>query len=1280
MILALALLMLGVTNAMGQKIYRAELDKSMFKAWDSNQPGANEVANPQPIDVTDEKPDGTAFSCDYNLYKTVGQWSGIYGSSAAYYLWYADLTGTKKMYFKGTAGFRFYVQFNREAPVEGGDSHGGDMKQQELTIGNDGTVVYEIPSDMTYVHLNCIKTKGIGEAKGVITSIEIEGTVKPVTGILSMINNGDAEGTDLESFPVSYDGPNNGDTANERPEIVEGGVNGSKCFKVTSFPEPTQTWHTQFFIKADEVMPQGTKWKLSMFIKADNDCKITTSSQGAPRQYKAGDFVPAFQVSTEWKQYTWEGEIGVADFQSIAFDLNNGEDGAGNGGCNFYFDDIQFGIDLGGNNPMSDVTLTRGADVVCIDLADKTNMKDLVNAKGIEISAQDAQGEPIRTKTLVFDNSCATITWNGKVCNLTSVEGRDNGNLYVFLEDMDGEGNGEWDDETAVVTVAFVNPADKDHHLIFATGKWQGQDLPNFDGLTCTYDETLGSGEFQSYLWGPPELEKADPENGSFNLDPAMKDFKITFNQRINPATVVAKLGNENLTVSSTEGKTITLTRTGTGDLNGVIDLVISKAVGEKGEGYELEEPITLTLSFGALAFDPDDQPEELIPASYCESTAGGGIPEGFMVNFNGEERTAPTTYGSGPRMMTYTEGGEFTRALYFREGFVMYGTVEGYPLQLKAGRKYDIQFNSMKWKSNGTLIKFEILNEADEVLYTENVTPDPNINGGTNSIVTGSTFTAVSFTPEADGNYKLKWTSCDGNGNQAYSEVMLAKVQMTYTPSTPGIAETLLVNTALENAKATREANSDSRYDGAAFTALDNTIKKYDGVTFTSPTVCQTAAEELDAAAQTMKDHRALCVDYDPLPQAGLDVLVKFVGTKFEKTDIYATLTSVVNKYGIVKVEEEVDPETGEAKEVKKVEIVVLKDDAELKAASAELKNAIAMAVGHADVARSGKGMFTEGASSVGSATGTGYAVLVDRIRSGAETLKSLGVPATDGLIVAAGKALSDDDALADQIKNRIKVELYGQLKNADNTLFQPTVDETTEETIQPTYDMTVFVKNANIYNLNAAASYTPENVPGWEVTDCRGMSTGWSELGNAQIPADAMFSNWSGAFTVSQTVEDLPAGVYSLRCAYGERDNEASAEGCYFFVSTSANEAEPLTAQCPVIGQAYPSLNIEIPDVVVTDGKLTLGVQAGGSSHVFFDKVQVVLTAPASDFNYVLAYEAAAAGIETLEATPAAKVRAIQLFDLNGRRLGKAQKGITIVKKVMSDGSIKTEKVIVK
>ena len=463
MLLALVLTMLGVSDAMAQKIYRAELDKSMFKAWTSDQPGATEVENPEAIDVSDEKPNGTPFSCDNNLYKEIGSWSGIFGNTAAYYLWYADITGTKKMYFKGTPGFKFYVQFNRQAPEEGGDAHGGAMVQQELTIGDDGTATYDIPESMTYVHLNCIKTKGI-TGTGVLKGMEIEGTVKPVTGILSMINNGDAEGDDLSSFPVSLDGPNNGGTANDKPEVVDGGVSG-KCFKVTSVENPTESWHTQFYIKADDTMAKGSKWKLKMSIKASENARITTSAQAEPRTWKGGMGIDEFGVSTEWQSYEWSGEIGVDDFKSIAFDLSNGDDevpntnGDGtvkvNHGISFYFDNIEFGYDLGGSNPLSAINVTAAADVVRIDLGGTTNMKELVKAAP--------------TKTLIFDNSVASVTIGGEPVDIVSVEGFDDGNLYIFIED-DYYG----DDE---MKVAFKNPEDAAHHLLFATGKWEGARL-----------------------------------------------------------------------------------------------------------------------------------------------------------------------------------------------------------------------------------------------------------------------------------------------------------------------------------------------------------------------------------------------------------------------------------------------------------------------------------------------------------------------------------------------------------------------------------------------------------------------------------------------------------------------------------------------------------------------------------------------------------------------------------------------------------------------------------
>ena len=55
-------------------------------------------------------------------------------------------------------------------------------------------------------------------------------------------------------------------------------------------------------------------------------------------------------------------------------------------------------------------------------------------------------------------------------------------------------------------------------------------------------------------------------------------------------------------------------------------------------------------------------------------------------------------------------------------------------------------------------------------------------------------------------------------------------------------------------------------------------------------------------------------------------------------------------------------------------------------------------------------------------------------------------------------------------------------------------------------------------------------------------------------------------------------------------------------------------------------------------------------------------------------------AAALTSIDAPAAAKVRALQVYDLNGRRMIRAQKGLQIVKKQMSDGTVRVEKLIVK
>lgn len=1266
MLMALMFTMLGTTVAMGQKIYQAELDKSMFKAWTSNEPGATED-----LDPAAEPKAGNPFACEFNLYKEVGAYGTIFGSANVYCLWYADITGTQTMTVTGTPGMNIRVMLNRVPFVEGGagDADGGAYVELIQALDENGQTVFDL-SSYEYLHLNAIKVPGSGPG-GVVKSIVLKGTVKPVTGILSVINNGDAEGTDLESFPVSYDGPNNGSTANERPEIVEGaGVNGSRCFKVTSFDAPTETWHTQFYVKSDEVMAKGSKWILKMSVKADRPCTVTTSAQAAPRTWKGGMGIEEFGVTQEWQDLSWTGEIGVDEFQSIAFDLNNENGAAGNASNIFYFDNIEFGYDLGGSNPMSDIALSYGSDVICVNIAGLTNMKDLVKAAG--------------GKTLIYDNSSASVTWNGKNCNVLSVEGRPDGNLYIFLLDMDGEGGTDFDAEDAEVKVGFKNPEDAAFQLKFTSGKWEGEPMPEFSGMVCDFDYDLGAGDIYSYLWGAPDLESAEPENGSFNLPVGLSEFKITFNQLVETKSIVAKLGKESLTVANTEemAKTVTLVRASNTALNGEYELVISKATGEKG--MDLEDEIVLNYSFGKVEIDPNDKPEDILGLTDWNETADGGVPAGYEIWYQTEEepRVAGNTYGSGARMFAFGDGGDFTRGLYFREGYVYYGTRDDYKLELKAGKKYNIHFNSAKWKSNADALTFQIFSEDDmeTALYEETINPDPDVNGSKNA-VSGSTVTELSFVPEADGNYILKW-AVDG-----YKEVLIANPTVKYVPSMMGVEEMTLLETALENAKATRDGNSDERYDGAAFDALAAAITKYEAEKdgYTAPSVYQAAAADLDALAQALKDHRSNCDAYDPLPESVASVVDQYADSKFAVTDIYKNLVVLLDKYATKTTTTETDPDTGEEITVTTVAARVIKDDAELQAAVDELKKALALAVGNGDVARSGKGMFTVGEPQMGdwSATCTGVAVLVDRIRHGAEALISLGVDQNDADIVAANNALTDDDALAEALKARVKKEVYGQQK--DNKLFEAVVDEETLEETTASYDMTVFVKNPSIYCLNAPAGYKGENIPGWDVVDFRGFSTGWGDLGTAEIPVGVMFSNWGGSFTVSQTVTDLPAGVYRLTAGYGERYGESDItwdmEESYFYAKTSDMTEDSLTVSAPSVGQAFPVDNCELTDVVVTDGKLTLGVQASQDSHVFFNEVKLYLTGAATGFDYAAAYTQIENDINTgVEAVKPASVRGIALYDLNGRRIGEAQKGIQIVKKYMSDGTIRVEKVVKK
>lgn len=1306
MLVALMLTMLGVSDAMAQKIYRAELDKSMFKAWNGTGADAQDV---EPTSYVGKGGATVDFACESNFFKTLEAGAVVFGNTNVYSRWYANLTGTKKIYFKGDAGTAIRVLMNRPDAEPGAeDPNGGTSVEQRVEIGEDGTGSLDV-SSMDYVHLNCVKIAW--GSSGVIKSIELEGTVKPVTGILSMINNGDAEGDDLESFPVSYDGPNNGGTANERPEIVDGGVSG-KCFKVTTFDAPTETWHTQFYIKSDEVLPQGTKWKLNMSIKADRGCTVTTSAQAQPRTWKGGMGIDEFSVSENWQNYSWSGEIGVDDFQSIAFDLNNEGGSAGNASNTFYFDNIEFGVDLGGSNPMNDIKVSAGADVICVDFNGNTNIAALVKDYGVNTDAG---------RTVIFDNSCAKVSINGEDQPIVSVEGRENGNLYVFLDDDAALAESEEDE----VKVAFTNPAAADRRLLFTTGKWEGQAVPDFSGITAEYDEELGVGEIYSYMWGSPALENVSPEAGSFNLPASQNEFKVTFNQNVKASSIVAKLGAEALTVAPAEGesKEFTLTRTAATEIKGAVELIIASATGAKG--ISLNEPIVVKYSYGPVATDGDDEPEVLFSDNFGADGKNNYVPEGWVINSDTEEREAGD-YGSGCRVIVGGGGDNgFTNAIAYICSRGNSGEVPGrayYSGLTLTPREYTLSLGAARWDSNGTerQLTVQVCDENDIVIVEETKAVVPDYKSSKDA----TTF-SLKFNIEQTSNVVLKFIPRGMNGEAGgYGDACaIGNIKVEYIPDVMGIVETKALNDALDAARIAYEdlaANEEQRYAGDDLTALENLISEVETnkVNYTAPSVYNAKAAELEAKVKAANDHKTACDSYDENIKKAIDMVLAHENDKFNQLDTYKDLKAITAKYHAQGVKENLAGEDEDPVWEVNYEFDLLKDNDDLANANSELNAAVGL----------GNYIFTTVALDADIQQGNcGIAVLVERNRLGARTLKALGVAADDPIFEKVENAISDSETLAAEIKGRIKTILYTEMAKQDCTLFDP--DEENPEfddegnMIGKSYDMSVFIKNPNIYALNSASGCNESNVPGWTFPaaySAPGLFTAWSGRGVENLPEDCAFTTWFGTCRMEQTITDLPAGVYTISLCgsdwsnqAGNSDNPHDVNGFVYCKTSDTPAVEEGEAEnrelnfaatrTIVYGGQYNmdhATNLgyeEVPAVdgegeetgfistadgeffgiPVTDGKLTIGIHFAGDAQYFFQHARLTLKAPATGFDYDKAAQDIATGVDTAVAPT---VRALQVYDLNGRRMIKANKGLQIVKKQMSDGTVRVEKVIVK
>jgi len=918
-------------------------------------------------------------------------------------------------------------------------------------------------------------------------------------------------------------------------------------------------------------------------------------------------------------------------------------------------------------SPLSEVNVSASYDVIRVDFGVTTNLKDLVKASP--------------SNTLVFDNSTVSVDIDGEPIEVLSVEGYEDGNLYIFIED-DYYGDAE-------MKVAFRNPEDDAHRLVFTSGNWEGEAVPEFSGIVASFDQDLGNAGYVSYLYAPPALLEISPEAGSFNLPGDLNEFTVTFNQPVKIGSVFAMLDEEFLIVSGEYedvfsddyeyAKVLKLTRSSDEELSGSKELIIYSAEGKAGSDFGLQEPIVVKYSFGPV--DASAKAETIYASNFTgEGTDANGA--GWKVTADNQAGMQDANSGSGNRLQ-HGQTGYAADVLYLAQrsaaaGIALYGTVDDYKLTLEGGKTYHLTLKSAQWDAypasgSNRSLRAQILTEDAVDFETGSILDETGIVAEEFKAVDGrlkedKEFTSfdIEFTPEADGNFVIRLVVGNSEGNPAGfgDGNAIADVKVQFIPDVLGIVETQQLAEALQSAKdAYNELTMEEyegRYEGEDLIALENLIAEVeaDMTGYTAPSVFVAKAEELAAAVKVANDHKTACDTYDTYIKKAIDIVTDNAENKFCMTETYKQLESIVMRYNGFKFI--MQDQFGEEEDpiwITNYMFDVLTDNADLNSANEELGAAVAL----------GEYVFTEVALDADIQQGNcGIAVFVERNRLGARTLMSLGVEESDPLIEAVKNSVTDDEDLSSQIKARITNELYSKLKEADNDVFGPQVDEYGDpvldyagEIVNKSYDMTAFIKNPNIYALNSAEGFSETNVPGWTCTTYNKptLFTAWSARNVPNLPEDCAFTTWYGTNRMEQTITDLPAGIYVVSlCGSNWSNQEDNPHDVNSFVYCKTSDTPAVEAgveedrdlnfaatrtivyggqwsmdhahnlgYAEVIDEETGLISTEDGEffgIPVRDGKLTFGINFAGDAQYFFQHVKLTMVAPLEGFDYAAAY----------------------------------------------------------
>ena len=508
MLFALVLIALGATKANAGEVI--SLQEVPFCSWDGWGVDAQKTGEAE---------------CAWVVGESTGQ---PYGDPSV--INYADLSLYSKLIVTVTEGTPRFL-FNRD--VDEGqwaeneeESHlidntrNGWSSRYFAVDGNTYTVDLKMMvKEKGFAHLHAIK--GANWANVTVESMEVErqGKAQQV-GWTELLTNGDLEGDDVSCF---YSKENGGAPF---PSIITDGigVNESRGIMVHSAAGAAQDWDAQFWINLPEILPQGTKYRVSFDRRASMDGTADTQAHADPSDYIHYEMIGSPTFTTEWQTYKFEGEITASQagpngsgglMHSIAFNLSKDR----NNDVDFFFDNLKFEVYKYGT--MAEYYM----DIVQVDFGFDTNIPALVQASG--------------KSRLIFPEGCAKVTADGKEMVVMSVEGFADGRFYVFTE--------EALDDNATIEVSFTNPKDPAYHLIYTSGP--GGDVNDWSG-EADLNEDVAKEDAYAFVFVRPTVMSTDPEDGSFNLPNSIKEFTVNFDKPADCSVLKATINGKALTVS----------------------------------------------------------------------------------------------------------------------------------------------------------------------------------------------------------------------------------------------------------------------------------------------------------------------------------------------------------------------------------------------------------------------------------------------------------------------------------------------------------------------------------------------------------------------------------------------------------------------------------------------------------------------------------------------------------------------------------------------------------